>query len=111
MGAAFGEEAVETDGAEDQHSDDGVLPELRDAEDRQRRVDGDQQERADGSAVHRPAATEDRDAADDHGRDRLELQTLAGGRGGGRVPRGLHDTGQARERPTQDERAEDTSAY
>ena len=70
--------------ADDQAADHGALPEVADAEDRQRPVDGDEQEGADGGAPHGAAAAEDRDAADHHGGDRLQLEVAAGaGEGGG----------------------------
>ena len=54
------------------------LPEVADAEDRQRAVDGDEQEGAERGAPDRAAAAEDRDATDHHGGDRLQLEAAAG---------------------------------
>ena len=74
------EHPVQRDRAEDQGADQRLLPEVGDAEDRQHPVDGDQQHRADGRAPDGAAAAEDRDAADHHGRDGLELDAGAGAR-------------------------------
>src|SRR4051794_36601445 len=103
---AQADEAVERDRDEQQRADGGLLPERVDLQDDQRRRDRVQQQRAERGAVDAAGPAEDRDAADDGGRDDRELVAGAGGRVDGAEARGEQHAGQAREGAGQDERRE-----
>src|SRR6185312_15576176 len=82
---------IEHDGSDDQDADDRLLPEVLDAENRQRAVDREQQDRTDRGTVDRAAATEDGDTSDDGGTDRLQFESGSGLRVRGAVARGEQD--------------------
>ena len=67
------ERAVEEHRREDRGTDHGLQPELVDAEQLHAVLQDGEDHRADRRAVDRAAAAEDADAADDDGRDRLQV--------------------------------------
>src|SRR3954453_11074665 len=71
---------VGVDGDEDHDPEDHVLPLLRDRHDLQSVVEDRDDQRADDRADDRAFAAGERRAADDHGRDRLQLVPDAGAR-------------------------------
>src|SRR5579885_1318383 len=100
------DQAVERDRREEQRARERLAPEGREVDDDARAVDRVEEERAQGGAEHRAAAAEDRDAADDHRRDHLELVAHPGDgvdRPVVRQPDGAREPGDA---AAQDEREE-----
>src|SRR4051794_23766085 len=67
LGGAQAGHAVNDNGGQDQHADDGLLPELVDPQRGQGTGDGCEEQRAEGCSGHRSAAAEDRDTTDDGG--------------------------------------------
>src|SRR4051794_8434147 len=103
---AQGEHPVDGDRQQQQGAGDGLVPERRHLGGHERLVDRVQQQRAEGGAVHRAAAAEDRHPAHHDGGDDVEFVAgAAGGVDGGEL-RQEQRPGEAGERTTDDERGE-----
>src|SRR5215469_13388948 len=101
---------VERDRHDEQEAPDRLVPERGDAEHIQRRGDRRQQQRAQRRPDDTAAATEDRDPADHHGRDHLELVAGAGARVDRLVLRCPQHAGHPGDRAADRERGEDAPA-
>src|SRR5919205_419924 len=104
---AQGQITVEGNGGQDEGADHGPLPERRDAQDRQRRGDGGEEDSTDGRSVHSAHAAGDGNTADDGCGHDVQLEALPRGRVEVAVLGGVDNAGQAGEGSGDGEGGED----